>query len=193
MTNEIIQTINETQSAGLLKMAHVLADCPWATAAIATGVDETGLELQAEAAGRSQSVRLPFAAPAPSEREVRMAFMALLMQADQPDGLLRQASAQVETARAGRHLKALCSHFKRHASVTQQLDSNNIGQGRVQFEFGDCLMDAQANRLTLQVEAPSELRFARIKDVVSDHLIRFAHKESLSVNWVDNGVKEKEA
>lgn len=190
MTNEIIQTINETQSLGLLKMTQVLTDCPWATAAIATAVDETGLELRAEAEGRSQLVRVYFAEPAHGERAMRMAFMALLMQADQPDGLFRQATAHVETARAGRHLKALCSHFKRHATVTQQLDSNNIGQGRVQFEFGDCLMEAQANCLTLQVEAPSELRFARIKDVVSDHLIRFAHKEPLSVNWVDSSVKE---
>lgn len=177
--------LNNEQKASVLNITQVLADCAWAKDAAVTAVDNTGMDLEARAGDRTEIRRIDFPEPVEDAMGLRMAIMSLSMEADIPDGIKRVATAQVETDRAGRYLKALCSHFKKHATVTQDLDEHNIGQGSVSFEFGDCFMEAQENALKLQVEAVSDLRFNRIKHVVKDHLFRFSHKEQLQADWLD--------
>ncbi|GIK55056.1 MAG: DUF2218 domain-containing protein [Chloroflexi bacterium] len=93
---------------------------------------------------------------------------------------LHKATAQVETAKASRYLKALCNHFAR--KVETRYDDNN---GRVQFPFGNCQLQASANALLITVTAVDETMFVTAKAVVADHLVRFGEKEELTVNWVD--------
>lgn len=89
------------------------------------------------------------------------------------------AFARVETAKAPRYLKALCNHFAH--KVTASYDDMN---GRIQFPFGDCELNATADALYITVTAPDEMMFARTKDVVADHLVRFGEKEELTVTWL---------
>ncbi len=91
-----------------------------------------------------------------------------------------KATAQVETAKASRYLKALCNHFAR--KVTASYDDD---YGRVQFPFGDCELRATTNALLITVTAVDETMFVTAKAVVADHLVRFGEKEELTVNWVD--------
>ena len=90
------------------------------------------------------------------------------------------AQATVPTQKAARYLKALCNHFDRKA--TASYDDVN---GRVQFPFGECTLQAQADALQITVVAESETMLARTKHVVADHLVRFGHKEELQVNWLE--------
>ena len=96
-----------------------------------------------------------------------------------PDEMPYKATVQVPTAKAGRYLKALCNHFARQATAHYS-DSH----GTVQFNFGRCEFQAQAQQLFITVSAASEENFARIKVVVADHLVRFAQQETLTVEWM---------
>ncbi len=111
--------------------------------------------------------------------------MGLAMQADLPDGLERTAALAVTTAKAERYLKALCNHFNHNGNADYLIDDAGVGQGTVVFDFGKCTMVSNTDTLHLRVSAASDIRFNRIKQVVADHLLRFANKEELQLSWVD--------
>jgi uncharacterized protein len=90
------------------------------------------------------------------------------------------AESHITTDMASKYLKWLCGHFK-IKTKTEYDDS----QGTVEFAFGTCQMQAQADALHIRVEAPDEESFSRIKYVVADHLERFARKEAIHVTWVE--------
>lgn len=90
------------------------------------------------------------------------------------------ATAHVATPKASRYLKALCNHFDR--KVNARYDDTS---GQVQFPFGECTLQVVDDALHLQVIAESETMLTRVKHVVADHLVRFAAKEELIVDWVD--------
>jgi len=94
--------------------------------------------------------------------------------------MMLKAHATVETEKASRYLKALCNHFDR--KVTAEY---NDTQGTVAFGFGDCQMEATDNTLQISIQAETDENFGRVKYVISDHLIRFAPNEDLSVDWVE--------
>lgn len=176
-----IEHMNSDHQKNLLDYAHVLAGTEWARSATMTAVNAYGFELLiADDNGRQENHHIPFAEPVTSRDELRMALINLAQQADKLDGIRRVASARVETAKASRYLKALCNHFDR--KVTAHYDDVN---GRVNFPFGDCELNAQADALLITVVAESETTLARVKAVVADHLVRFGNKEELVVNWVD--------
>lgn len=91
-----------------------------------------------------------------------------------------KAQATVETEKASRYLKALCNHFDRKVEA-----SYSETQGSVAFGFANCQMNASDGALTINIEAESDENFERVKYVISDHLIRFAPNEELSINWED--------
>ena len=91
-----------------------------------------------------------------------------------------KSQASVETKKASRYLKALCNHFNR--KVTAEYDD---AQGTVQFGFADCHMNANENTLLINIQAEDDENINRAKFVMSDHLIRFAPNEDLSVVWID--------
>jgi len=90
------------------------------------------------------------------------------------------AHSTVETEKASRYLKALCNHFDR--KVTATYDDNH---GDVQFGFGSCQMDADAQTLSIHVQADNDENFARVKFVVADHLERFSGDDALKVEWAE--------
>lgn len=112
-----------------------------------------------------------------------MTLMGLAMDVDIPDGIERVATAAVTTPKAGRYLKALCNHFDRGANANYEMDDDGVGHGSVTFNFGECHMRSSVDVLNLRVSANSDIRFNRMKGVIDSHLVRFAQKEELQIEW----------
>ena len=86
--------------------------------------------------------------------------------------------AKVATPMARRYLAQLCKHFQHKCAVTLE-DS----RGRITFTAGDCLLAADGDTLTLALDAPDEASLTQLQDVVDRHLVRFAFRETLRINW----------
>ena len=86
--------------------------------------------------------------------------------------------AAVATPKASRYLQQLCKHFghKIPATFDQQA-------GRIDFTIGACRLDAGAEVLTLHLTAPDGERLAELQEVVGSHLLRFAFRDGLQVDW----------
>ena len=95
------------------------------------------------------------------------------------DASNRQHShAEVATANASRYLQQLCKHFghKVEASFDEKA-------GIVRFSIGDCRLRAEGDVLSLALDAPDGEALLQLQDVVASHLVRFAFREPLSVEW----------
>ncbi len=90
------------------------------------------------------------------------------------------AEAHVKSEKAGTYLTQLCKHFA-HKIPTE------YGQdyGRVRFQPGLCTMRAAHGVLSVECEAASERELQLVKNVVADHLTRFAWREQLTLTWTD--------
>jgi hypothetical protein len=101
---------------------------------------------------------------------------------DQP--ATRQAAsrsqADIPTAHASRYLQQLCKHFAHKLQV--EFDPR---QGVIPFSIGDCRLSADETRLHLDLIASDAAQLAPLKDVVIRHLVRFAFREELVVEWQD--------
>ena len=78
---------------------------------------------------------------------------------------------------ASLYLKKLCRHFSH--KVETEFDDH---QGRMQFPFGTCELSADATTLQLHCQADSD-QIATLRDVIERHLVRFATRDTLTVNW----------
>lgn len=92
------------------------------------------------------------------------------------------STAHVGTDKASRYLQQLCKHFQHKLPVTFDETAGDIA-----FDGGECRLAASASELTLHVSAPSQEALARLEDVVARHLVRFAFREEMSVDWVRDG------
>ncbi|MCY1272538.1 hypothetical protein D9M68_370370 [compost metagenome] len=88
------------------------------------------------------------------------------------------ASAHVATETPGRYIGRLCKHFAHKIPV--QYDEQH---GRIEFAFGLCQLSAQADGLTLRVEARDPADLEKLKQVVASHFERFAWQEALTLDW----------
>ena len=90
------------------------------------------------------------------------------------------AEARVVTESASRYLAQLCKHFQHKLPVTR-----DGARGRIEFPAGVCVLDAalEPGTLILRVTAADEAGVAALKDVVARHLVRFAFREEIAVNW----------
>lgn len=171
--------LNTENRAAVLATARVLASAPWTQTAEVTAIDAQALEVVMSGAdSRRETRRVAFARPAQDADELRLLLMELADRADPADGLLHAARARVATPKASRYLKALCNHFDRKAEAVY--DDHG---GRIRFPFGECELQAEADALLIRVSADSTTRLRRVQHVVADHLVRFAPKEELVVNW----------
>ncbi|MCU1718233.1 DUF2218 domain-containing protein [Pseudomonas sp. 5P_3.1_Bac2] len=87
-------------------------------------------------------------------------------------------SSFVATASPARYISRLCKHFAHKVPV-----SFDEQQGRVEFERGLGLLKAQANGLTLSVEAADAEALEHVKAVMERHFVRVAWQEALSLSW----------
>jgi hypothetical protein len=76
----------------------------------------------------------------------------------------------------------LCKHFQHRCPVT-------LGEasGRITFTMGDCALVATDGVLTLALGAPNDAAMTQLQDVVGRHLLRFAFREALALQWQPGG------
>lgn len=94
------------------------------------------------------------------------------------------ATARIPTSNPSTTLKKLCRHFSH--KIEAEFDEN---KGRIVFPFGRALLFASDGLLQLDVEAASDEDRVRLQNVLSDHLVRFASRENLSVTWAATTVQ----
>ena len=86
--------------------------------------------------------------------------------------------AEIATPRAERYLGQLCKHFQHRRPVTF-----DVHAGQIAFSLGECRMEAQDGTLTLSLTAPDDEQMAQLQDVVARHLLRFAFREEMRIDW----------
>lgn len=89
--------------------------------------------------------------------------------------------ATVPTAHASRYLQQLCKHWG-HKFET----AFNAEEGRIGFPMGPILLKADAEALTVRLEPKADADVDRFKQVVAEHLDRFAFREApLPFHWAE--------
>jgi hypothetical protein len=88
------------------------------------------------------------------------------------------AEALVATTLPRRFMGQLCKHFKHRLPVVLNEDD-----GRIAFDSGVCTLHAQTDALRMRVEAADADTLTRLEDVVARHLLRFAFRDALVVEW----------
>ncbi len=88
------------------------------------------------------------------------------------------SSALVPTASASRYLQQLCKHFAHKLPVT--FDEH---AGSITFAIGECGLAADDGALTITATSPGEAELEQLKDVIIRHLVRFAFREDIPVEW----------
>ncbi len=86
--------------------------------------------------------------------------------------------ARVATDKAERYLGQMCKHFAHKLPVIQK-----GANGTLPFSIGTCRMEADGGGLTLRLEAPDADQMAQLQEVVASHLLRFAFREDMTVEW----------
>ena len=84
----------------------------------------------------------------------------------------------IPTEQASRYLQQLCKHFahKLPATFDEQL-------GQIVFSIGECRLAATEGVLRLSLESPNAAEMPQLQDVVERHLVRFAFREELKMDW----------
>ncbi len=88
------------------------------------------------------------------------------------------SSAFVTTDTPARYISRLCKHFAHKIPV-----SFDEQQGRIQFDGGLSLLQAEEGGLRLRVETQDQESLERLQNVVASHFERFAWQEALTLDW----------
>ena len=89
------------------------------------------------------------------------------------------ARAHVTTPNASKYLVQLSKHWShRFPDLTYTADRADIP-----LPLGPCVLAADAEALNITVSAASYEDLARLETVVAEHLLRFAHRETLTLDW----------
>ena len=89
-----------------------------------------------------------------------------------------RSAAEIATAQAGKYMTQLCKHFQHEIPVVSDERS-----GEITFSAGVCRLSAEGETLTLVLEAGDAAQMATLQDVVARHLVRFAFREELKIDW----------
>jgi hypothetical protein len=93
---------------------------------------------------------------------------------------MNYASTQIPTAEASKYILKLCRHFAHKVSADFS-DQN----GQIRFLQGQCVMKADAQSLSIYMQAQVEDSIRAMQFIIDDHLQRFARFETLSYQWGD--------
>ena len=89
-----------------------------------------------------------------------------------------RSKADVVSPLAGRYLTQLCKHFQHKIPVELAETS-----GKIVFPMGSCALQAGDGVLTLSAEASDGEKLMQLQDVVARHLLRFAFREEMRIDW----------
>jgi len=85
----------------------------------------------------------------------------------------------IKTANAARYLTQLSKHWGHKFDVTHTDKESHIPFSEtVQLD-----MHAQADELSVQIDTPSEHEAQRMEGVFTNHIVRFAFRETLTIDW----------
>jgi len=90
------------------------------------------------------------------------------------------ATAIIPTENAKRYLGQFVNHFAHKLPFVRH---ENNERGEVEFPLGLCTLNADETRLSIIVNAGTADEMDKLKEVVDRHLIRFAFREDLAINW----------
>ncbi|MGB8711779.1 MAG: DUF2218 domain-containing protein [Onishia taeanensis] len=85
---------------------------------------------------------------------------------------------EIPTESGTKLIKRLCKHWAHKFQVEHE-----EGHGRVHFDAGTCLMEADATHLRVAVEALDVESLDTLEGVVASHLERMAGDEPLKMVW----------
>ena len=88
------------------------------------------------------------------------------------------SEGRVVTEVARKYRQQLCKHFAHKVDV--DYDPSN---GRIDFPFGVCVLEAGERLLSMRCEAPDEEADRRMRSVLAVHLECFAWREKVLVSW----------
>ncbi|WP_417783974.1 DUF2218 domain-containing protein [Terasakiella pusilla] len=91
--------------------------------------------------------------------------------------------AIVKTEQASKYLQQLCKHFSHKIEVEYTPTA-----GLIKFPPAFCELKATPDSLTFYFETESTENQKVYQDVLESHLVRFAHKETLSFVWKEGAV-----
>ena len=91
---------------------------------------------------------------------------------------IMQTEALVNTQSAELYLKKLCRHFAHKVPATIAGQS-----GIIDFPFGRCRLDVKPGSLVMCIELENADDVDKAEKVVSEHLVRMAPKETLTIEW----------
>lgn len=87
--------------------------------------------------------------------------------------------AHVTTPNASKYLVQLSKHWRhRFPELTYTNDRADIP-----LPLGPCVLEASDDALDITVSGASEADVERLQQVAAEHLLRFAHRETLEVDW----------
>jgi hypothetical protein len=89
-----------------------------------------------------------------------------------------KAIVRIKTTEGAIYIGKLCRHFK------HKIEANYEGNtGVAHFPAGICHMLAEPDTLIFEVDAHSEEGMQRIQGTIDRHLIKFAFREELVIQW----------
>lgn len=89
-----------------------------------------------------------------------------------------KAITKITTKEGVNYIGKLCRHFRHKIEATYEGNS-----GKADFPWGVCLMEADEHTLTFKVEAQDEEGMQKIQGALDRHLIKFAFREELDIQW----------
>lgn len=91
---------------------------------------------------------------------------------------MNYASTQISTTEASKYIRKLCRHFAHKVPV--QFSEQD---GQVQFLQGQCVMQANAQSMSIYMQADAPDGIQAMQFIIDDHLRRFVRFETLSYQW----------
>lgn len=89
-----------------------------------------------------------------------------------------KSTTRVATKEGKNYIGKLCRHFRHKIEATY-----TETEGKAVFPKGVCLMRAEPDALQFDIEAESAEAVAKIQGVIDRHLIKFAFREQLEIQW----------
>ncbi|CAH1688150.1 conserved hypothetical protein [Hyphomicrobiales bacterium] len=101
---------------------------------------------------------------------------------------MSEIHTEVSTTAASRYLQQLCKHWSHKFPVTF-----TKSHGDIALPFGRCILDADDVCLTIRLLPEAGADGQRFRQVVQDHIARFAFRETLLFDWHDDGMRRATA
>lgn len=89
-----------------------------------------------------------------------------------------KSTVNINTKEGKNYIGKLCRHFRHKIEATY---ADN--EGKAIFPKGICRMKADSDTLTFDIEAENAEAVAKIQGVIDRHLIKFAFREQLDIQW----------